>query len=97
MKFAPLDAFSRLRMVSLVTRSVPVLGRHSPFFGPPIFSALRSGSRAPIPPAASAVTLQHSGSSVCSIRRAGQRRRASSFRRKAAAVRARHLNVELLL
>ena len=79
MKFAPLDAFSRLRMVSLVTRSVPVLGRHSPFFGPPIFSALRSGSRAPIPPAASAVTLQHSGSSVCSIRRAGQRRRASSF------------------
>ena len=33
-------------MVSLVTRSVPVLGRHSPFFGPPIFSALRSASRA---------------------------------------------------
>jgi hypothetical protein len=32
-------------------------GRHSPFFG---FSALRSASRAPIPPAASAVTLQHS-------------------------------------
>jgi hypothetical protein len=62
-------------MVSLVTRSVPVLGRHSPFFGPPIFSALRSASRAPIPPAASAVTLQHSRSSVrCSIRRAGQRR-----------------------
>ena len=56
MKFAPLDAFSRLRMVSLVTRSVPVLGRHSPFFGLPIFSALRSASRAPIPPAASAVT-----------------------------------------
>ena len=56
MKFAPVDAFSRLRMVSLVTRSVPVLGRHSAFFGPPIFSALRSASRAPIPPAASAVT-----------------------------------------
>ncbi len=53
MKFAPLDAFSRLRMVSLVTRSVPVLGRHSPFFGLPIFSALRNASRAPIPPAAS--------------------------------------------
>ena len=48
--------------------------RHSPFFGPPIFSALRSASRAPIPPAASAVTLQHSRSSVCSIHRAGQRR-----------------------
>ena len=75
MKFAPLDTFSRLRMVSLVTRSAPVLGRHSPFFGLPIFSALRSASRAPIPPAASAVTLQHSRSSVrCSIRRAGQRR-----------------------
>jgi len=49
-------------------------GRHSPFFSPPIFSALRSASRAAIPPAASAVTLQHSRSSVCSIHRAGQRR-----------------------
>jgi len=56
MKFAPLDTSSRLRTVSSVTRSVPVLGRHSPFFGLPIFSALRSASRAPIPPAASAVT-----------------------------------------
>ena len=41
-------------------------------FGPPIFSALRSASRAPIPPAASAATLEHSRSSVCSIHRAGQ-------------------------
>ena len=44
------------------------------FFSPPIFSALRSASRAAIPPTASAVTLQHSRSSVCSIHRAGQRR-----------------------
>jgi hypothetical protein len=43
-------------------------------FGPPIFSALRSASRAPISPAASAATLKHSRSSVCSIHRAGQSR-----------------------
>ena len=49
-------------------------GRHSPFFSPPIFSALRSASRAPIPPAASAVTLQHSSIQRVLNPRAGQRR-----------------------